>query len=203
MLEIYLIRHGLTSWNKEKRFQGSQDIPLAKEGIIQAEKTKNRVKNLHFTAVYSSDLQRAYQTARIIADSQGLAVTSLPEIREICMGDWEGMIWDEIEREYSEILQVWKTTPSKAEVPNGERLEEVGRRAYRTLWDLAQKHKDDQRILLVSHGVVIGTILCQITGLSLDEWYRSYSQGNTAVNVIQFDGEMFHPVLINCTRHCS
>ncbi|MCK4259940.1 MAG: histidine phosphatase family protein [Halanaerobiales bacterium] len=200
MLEIYLLRHGVTPWNVERRFQGSQDILLSEEGVRQAEKARDRLIDLEFDAIYSSDLKRAYQTAEIIAKPHGIDVIPLEGIREINMGDWEGMLWDDIQREYADIHQVWVERPTMAAVPNGEGVIKAHQRAFRTFIELAQKHISDQRILVVAHGLINGTILCRIDEMSLDEWFQM-RQGNTAVNIIQFDGKEFCSTLINCTKH--
>ncbi|AZR73358.1 hypothetical protein BBF96_08160 [Anoxybacter fermentans] len=202
MLEIYLVRHGQTSWNAERRFQGQTDIPLSEKGIKQAKLVKDRLRYLKFDAIYSSDLKRAYETARIISEPHGIEVVSLAGLREINMGVWEGLTWDDIQRDYAEIHKIWIERPTLAKIPNFEGLANAARRAYKTFSEIALRHKDDQRILIVGHGLINATILCQIEGISLDDWSHMH-QGNTAINIVEYDGKVFRVVLVNCTRHCE
>ena len=85
-----------------KRAQGHADIALTDEGRIQALHAANELAHLKLAAVYSSDLQRAYDTAKVIADSQGLEVTVDPDLREIDQGEWEGLTVDEIRSRWPE-----------------------------------------------------------------------------------------------------
>lgn len=202
MLEIYLIRHGLTPWNAEKRFQGHKDIALSDEGIEQAKRTRDRLQDLHFDAVYSSDLQRAYQTAQIIAKPHGIPVTPVPELREIHMGDWEGLTREEVKQGYANIFSVWRETPTRAEVPHFEGIQRVATRASQAFQALAEKHQDDERILIVSHGMLNAIILTLLNEGDLDQCHQ-VRQGNTAVNIITYDGKQFTCTLINSTTHCD
>ncbi len=200
MLEIYLVRHGLTLWNAEKRFQGSKDVSLSEEGIKQAMKVRDRLKELKFDAIYSSDLKRAFRTAEIIAEPHVMDVIPVKEIREINMGDWEGLTWDEIARDYVDIHRAWTERPTMAAIPNSEGVIKANQRAFKAFNELTTKHKDDQRILIVSHGLINATILCRIEEINLDDWFNMH-QNNTAVNIIEYAQKEFKPVLVNCTKH--
>ena len=92
MLRIFLIRHGATEWNKESRLQGTSDIHLSTEGFHQAITLAEHVPFTHVEAIYSSDLARAMETAKIIAERFNLTVKPMPELREMNYGDWEGRL---------------------------------------------------------------------------------------------------------------
>lgn len=202
MLEIYLIRHGLTPWNAEKRFQGHKDIPLSEVGVEQAKRTRERLRVLHFDAAYASDLTRAYQTAEIIAEPHGIPVTPMCEFREIHMGDWEGLTRDEIKARYANIFAIWLEKPTLAQIPNFEGVENVANRAEKAFRALAEKHRKDQRIFIVGHGLLNAMILTRLTGGELDHCHQ-VKQGNTAINIVTFDGKVFTCSVINCTTHCD
>lgn len=202
MLQIYLVRHGLTPWNLEKRFQGSKDISLSEEGIRQAEQTRDRLQDVAFDAIYASSLKRAFETAEIIAEPHGIKVTPLDQLQEICMGVWEGLTWDEIQEQQPEVHRIWVEKPTMAPIPESEGVSKAARRANQAFRELAEKHKDDQQILIVSHGLINACILCQIEEMELDDWYQM-RQGNTAVNIIEYDGNKFDLKLVNCTKHCD
>ena len=93
---VYLVRHGETAWNRERRFQGHQDVPLSPAGLFQAERLAQRLKSETFDAVYSSDLKRAVQTAEIVARELALPVVTLKGLRERSMGEWEGLTQEEV-----------------------------------------------------------------------------------------------------------
>ena len=96
MAKWYLIRHGETEWNTLGKYQGSSDIPLSSKGIQQAEKLKEKMSSISLSAIYSSDLQRAYKTAKPIALSHHLSIQPLDLIREINFGEWEGYTVEEL-----------------------------------------------------------------------------------------------------------
>lgn len=148
-----LVRHGETDWNKEKRCQGWTDIPLNETGILQAKNISKQIKKEDFSAVYTSDLKRAFQTAQIINESLHLPVNAVKELRELNHGQAEGEkdIW----KIYGDILKIMydNTHPDcfQIRIPFGENRKEVLERLLPFLKKIAQKHKG-KNVLLVSHG---------------------------------------------------
>lgn len=202
MLEIYLIRHGITLWNAERRFQGQTDIPLSEVGRRQAMQTRDRLQQLHFDAIYSSSLKRAYETAQIIAGPHHLEVTPVDDLCEIHMGIWQGQTISEIQSKYPEIFHIWQASPTKAVIPECEGVVNAAERSFRAFKTIGERHQSDERIAIVAHGLVNAVIITQILGEELD-YYHDKRQGNTAVNIINFDGRDFSCVLLNCTSHCD
>ena len=88
---VYFIRHGQTDWNVQRRFQGNLDIPLNETGRNQARQIAARFAGMHWSRIYHSPLSRAAETARIVCAQSPVEMVSVPDLREICMGDWEGM----------------------------------------------------------------------------------------------------------------
>jgi alpha-ribazole phosphatase len=159
-MNLLLIRHGQTNWNLEQRFQGQSDIPLNDIGRKQAQALAERLVAEQFDAIYSSDLQRATETADIIRKS-GFQPDTCPDprLREIHFGDWEGMIYDEIKAKYPETLAAWENDIFKNAPPHGETLEGLAVRVHSMLNELHEKH-EDQNILIVAHGGVLQTLIC-------------------------------------------
>jgi alpha-ribazole phosphatase len=155
-MKLLLIRHGQTNWNLEQRFQGQSDIPLNETGRKQAQALADRLSAEPFDAVYSSDLQRATETAKIICASQ---IHSDARLREVNFGDWEGLIYDEIKAKYPEPLAAWEADIFKNAPPHGETLEGLAVRVQSMLDELRKKN-DDQNILIVAHGGVLQTLIC-------------------------------------------
>ncbi|MBI4759502.1 MAG: histidine phosphatase family protein, partial [Chloroflexi bacterium] len=95
-MRLLLVRHGETDWNAEERYQGTTDVPLSAQGRAQAQALTSRMAGEVLDAIYASDLQRAWQTAEVIAAPHGLPVRPEPRLREIDFGAWEGLTFDEI-----------------------------------------------------------------------------------------------------------
>jgi len=148
---IFLVRHGATEWNVHKRAQGHADIALTDEGRRQAVHAANELAHVDVDAVYSSDLQRARETARVIAESHGLDVKVDPDFREIDQGEWEGLTVDEIRRGWPDL---WGPARHFSARPGGETPQQVRTRALAALERAVAAHPDGT-IVIVSHG---GTI---------------------------------------------
>jgi broad specificity phosphatase PhoE len=200
MSKLYLIRHGETEWNKAQRSQGcSNDIPLSEEGRIQAEAIAKRLKDENIDMFFSSHLRRANETARIIAELHKKDVEVFQEFREINMGSWEGLYFDEIKENYSEVLKIWRETPHLAKIPMAETLIDLKERSMKKLLEILNSHPD-KNILIVSHGITIKTIITSIMGIELSNLHK-ISQDNTALNIFEYKDGIFYTKLINDTCH--
>ena len=93
-MELYIIRHGETKWNSEKRLQGRSDIELNEYGIELARITSEALKDVKFDRIYSSPLKRAYETAEILRGSRKLDIICDDRLKEMCFGDYEGKVTD-------------------------------------------------------------------------------------------------------------
>ena len=180
--KIFLVRHGLTMWNNERRYQGHTDTKLSPEGIEQAVLLQKRMQHENLSAVYSSDLQRAYETARIIAQPHNLEVEVCPDLREINFGVWEGLTYNDIEINYPDLLKLWLETPHLLNIPKGESFLLVKERAIKSIKGIIKSnHKED--VLIVTHGGTIAALICAIKEKSLKEMWQ-YKQSNTSVTTL-------------------
>jgi uncharacterized phosphatase len=149
MTSLYLVRHGETDWNAQRRIQGSTDIPLNDTGRRQAETTGRLLARRRWDGVFSSPLSRAAETASIIARELGMAAPErLDGIVERNYGEAEGLDWEQIEQRF----------PGDLPVPGRETREEVTARAIPALVGLAQA-RPGQSLIVVSHGGVIRSVL--------------------------------------------
>jgi probable phosphoglycerate mutase len=140
---ILLARHGETDWNAARRVQGHTDVPLNERGREQARALAEELADEPLEAVYASDLLRAHETARIVAERKGLHVTVLPELRERNFGTWEGLTDVEV---FERFPQARTGTWGDAET-----REELSHRILAALRRIAERHPDG-RVLVVAHG---------------------------------------------------
>jgi broad specificity phosphatase PhoE len=186
MTELWLIRHGQTDWNLDGRYQGQSDVPLNAAGLAQANVFAASLDGRKFSALYSSDLLRAYQTAQVIAQRVGLAVQTDPRLREINQGDWQGRTVDEIRMIYNESKQAHRglIDPATARAPGGESVLEVSQRMAQAADDIARAVPGGP-VLVVSHGLALATLYCQARGIDLGQVY-TYIAENTEAAVIEW-----------------
>jgi len=196
---VYLVRHGETVWNKERRFQGVTDVPLSDRGRWQAARLARRFRHTGLSAIYSSDLSRAYETARIIAEPHGLEVRIMPEFREMNFGEWEGLSASEISEGYGSLYEDWLADPGAVPPPGGESLESVLSRALQGLQRLVLLH-EDQEILVVTHGAVLMALGCHVNGEPFASFWRYY-QANSAVCSLTMTNGVPLLVTVNDVSH--
>ncbi|MEO6533322.1 MAG: histidine phosphatase family protein [Pseudolysinimonas sp.] len=182
MTDLYLVRHGETDWNRQRRIQGLTDIPLNETGRAQAQATGMLLARRHWDAIFSSPLGRAVETASIIAAEVGLAEPTLIDaLVERNYGDAEGLDWLEIERNY----------PRGTVVPGRESREQVGERVVPALMQLAAEHAGEA-LLIVSHGGAIRAVLNQVEpsashGMITNGSVHSFRLEDGALRLIAFD----------------
>ncbi|MEK9775328.1 MAG: histidine phosphatase family protein, partial [Quisquiliibacterium sp.] len=138
--ELIMIRHGVTAWNKDRRFQGQIDIALDDEGLRQAGLLGKALAGAALAAVYASDLTRARQTAGPIAAALGLPVLAEPGLRERHYGAFEGRTWDELSSEHAADFARWRARDPDFVLPGGgETLLALHQRVEATLRTLAAR----------------------------------------------------------------
>lgn len=188
--EIILIRHGVTAWNRERRFQGQIDIPLDDEGRLQAMQLARALGSEPLAAVYSSDLSRARQTAEPLARALGQNLILETGLRERFYGAFEGRTWDELQRDHAEDFSRWRAREVDFELPgSGESLRVLQDRVAVTLRSLAERHPGE-KLAAVSHGGVLDCAYRIATGLGIGE-PRQHELLNASVNRIRYDGGSF------------
>ncbi len=177
------MRHGVTAWNRERRFQGQLDTPLDEQGFEQARRTGRRLAEWPLAAVYTSDLLRARQTAEAIAAPHGLALQVEPRLRERHYGRFEGRTYDEIERIDPQGYARWRARePSFALPGGGETLRSLYERVEAALRDLALRH-EGETVAVVTHGGVLDCAFRMATGLGI-EAPRTHELLNASLNRI-------------------
>jgi len=182
VIELWVVRHGETDWNVSRRIQGWTDIPLNVLGQSQAERLAEKLQGIPFQIVISSDLQRAYQTAKTLAAHIHCDVATNTLLREQCFGRAEGLLRDDVDRKF----------PHGA--PDAESKQTLALRARNLLQTVSNQYASG-RILCVSHGGMIRCIL-QVVGETTVPIIR-----NTSVSKLTFDGQSWRATYINWTEH--
>lgn len=186
-MQIFLVRHGATDWNLQGRCQGATDLDLNEVGVRQAKKIATALTNEKIHGIYSSDLKRARQTAQFFGLHHQLPVHIEADVRELDHGELEGLTFAEIKENYSQFIQCWRTEPAEIQVPGGERLVDVARRAWNGLNRIAQRHAAKETVVVVSHNFPILGIICRITGTHLNN-YRAFHLDPCGVTRLNHDG---------------
>lgn len=186
MARFFLVRHGETIWNRERKYQGQSDIPLTDEGRIQAQSLSERLKDEKIDVIYASDLGRTMETAEIIAEYHGRKVVPAAPMRELSFGIWEGLTYDEIIQKWPKEYKRWQDNPYNEKPPEGETLSELCERTSGFLMKAAKEHPDG-RILVVSHAGPIRAILSVLLNLEQKLFWK-FKISNTSLTVLEYGG---------------
>lgn len=188
--DILIIRHGQTAWNTQKRLQGHSDIPLNENGRLQAVTLAEILRDEPLDAIFSSDLQRAYQTAYEIAKIHNLPVHQDRSFRERCYGICEGMKDGEIREAYPESYKAWYAADPDHFFPDGERKTESPRqfhhRAVNAIREAATRYPG-KKIAIVTHFGVIETAYRTAQNIPLGTHCRMPVL-NTSINRFRWTG---------------
>lgn len=177
---LIAVRHGETAWNRVSRIQGHTDIPLNEAGLWQARQVGEAVAAEGIDAIYSSDLQRAADTARAIGQAAGVPVQLDVALRERHFGELEGLTHDEINTRWPEQARRWRGRDPDYGPQGGEALKDFHARCVGALTRLAQRHPG-QTVVLVAHGGVLDCFYRAANGVDLSV-PRSWTIGNATIN---------------------
>lgn len=201
MVRLLLVRHGETAWNTAGRFQGQTDLPLSTAGQCQAKALGRALTAERVHALYSSDLQRTWETARIIAASLHLTVQPEPRLREMAFGHWEGLTFAEIQQRDPHTLAAWQADPEHMAPPGGETLLQVTDRVRTALHRLVS-HCQEETVVLVAHGGPLRILLCLALGLaSRAYWQFAITPGSLSELQVYEQGAVL--TRLNDTHHCN
>jgi len=181
---LIVVRHGQTVWNSEGRFQGHLDSELTPDGIIQAQGLARRLQTHRFSALYSSDLGRAAETARIIAAATGHTLVTDARLRERNLGVFQGLRSEEIRAAYPEAHELYRGRDPDYVVPGGESLRQQVERNVACFEELAHKHSGDA-VVIVTHGGVLSGFFRHVLSIPLTA-PRRFDFRNCGLNVFTY-----------------
>jgi 2,3-bisphosphoglycerate-dependent phosphoglycerate mutase len=166
-MECWLVRHGESTWNAVGRFQGGLDAPLSPRGHAQAAALAAGLSATRFDALYTSPLRRARDTALACGTAVGLDPVPVDGLREVGLGDWEGLTLDTVRAQQGDHYGRWLDAPVDHPPPGGESMASLAERVRAALDALSRRHADG-RVLVVSHGGAISSALCAWLGRPLN-----------------------------------
>lgn len=202
MTRLLIVRHAESAFNCENRIQGHQDSCLSAKGLRQAARLGLRVFKRHrIDRIYSSDLGRAFATtAEIAKHHPRLKVVRDPLLREINLGDWEGLTPAEVDRRYRMGYQRWLRKPSAMRIPNGEPMARFRARVTSRVRAIARANRG-RTVLVVTHGGVITALVADWLKADFDRVLLNLSIDNTSITIVEETDARVRLRAINDTAH--
>ena len=201
-MKFYLVRHGETEWNKLGKFQGLTDVSLNERGLDQARDSARAALGWGPSALYASSLTRTVQVAEEIRKVTGVPMVTDPGLRELSLGDLEGVTGAEMRAGWPGVYQAWRNNPADVVMPNGESLTQLQERAWRVILEIEQAHVGDEDVVVVSHNFTIRTIICAILDIPLYNFHRM-ALGLGSLCTFESDGNGRRLITYNCNSHLS
>lgn len=199
-MRLYLIRHGQTTWNRERRIQGWSETPLSEAGQEQALRLAERLRGVPLTAVYSSTLERAVQTARPLADATGAELAFDDRLKEQGLGVLEGLTDVEIQERFPELWGEVQNSTRWVSFPHGEARETLLTRVAGLLADLERRH-DGHQLAVVSHGGTLGVLLCHLLEIADPSRSAPFQLHNGSLSLLVRDRDRWRLVALNDVGH--
>jgi broad specificity phosphatase PhoE len=196
---LLLVRHGQSTWNSEHRIQGQLDPPLSDEGRRQATRVGRRLARHRFAGFYSSDLKRALETASAIGAVTGGSPNPTTGLREIFLGEWEGLNTQELAQRFPEAWARWIEEPSWDVVPGGEGAAAFESRVVAEMDSILARHEHGD-VLVVTHGGVIQVALHRIVGRP-NHGLFPFRIENASISVIEKRNGRYVVSGVNDTSH--
>ncbi len=188
-MQIYLLRHGETEENKSRFYYGKLDVSLNEAGIDQSRKAGELLKETKFDSIYISERKRTRETAEAALNNKNLNLIIDKRINEIDFGKFEGKNYEQIQNEFPSEYEMWKNNWKEFAPPSGESYRQFYSRTKEFLDDIL--NKEQENVLVVTHGGVIRTIYCCVLDGNLDLYWK-FSSKNCDISIIKYEyGNLF------------
>ena len=201
-MKFYLLRHGETEWNKLGKFQGLTDVSLNDRGLAQARDFARAALSWDHSVIYASSLTRTVQVAEEVRKLSGAPVVTEPGLRELSLGDLEGVTGAEMRSGWPGLYETWCNNPAEVAMPNGETISQLQNRAWEVIQRIEHSHAGDAGVVVVSHNFTIRTIICAILEIPLHNFHRM-SLGLGSLCTFESDGNGRRLTTYNCNSHLS
>lgn len=195
-MEIYIVRHGQTEWNKEKRLQGSTDIALTEKGVAMAVESGRNLMDTHFNRIYTSPLSRARVTAEGFRGGRDIPILADDRLRELSFGSYEGHTLEELlAQDPACTFQYFFSDPARYKAPSdGETLEHLIDRASRFLTEEIEPLAENPsitRVMLVAHGAINKALMCHVRQHGVEEFWSGGLQRNCNVIILDYSNQKY------------
>jgi alpha-ribazole phosphatase len=192
---VYLVRHGSVVGAETRRFIGHLDVPLSPLGERQMARLASRLRAVTLDAVYASDLERARQSAEILAAPHGLHPLPVPALREFAMGRWEGLTAEQIRGQDDVAFATWMADVAGYQFPEGESLAQLAGRAWPAFERIVAAHAGGA-VAIVAHGGTNRMILCRALGVRAER-LLALGQDYAALSVLECSADRWTLCLLN------
>ena len=198
-MQLWLVRHGESTWNQDRRFQGARDAELSERGREQARALARALAGMRVDALYTSPLGRARDTAMACGEALGVRPVVVDDLREVGLGEWEGLPVETVVERYGDHYWRWLTLPGDHPPPGGEPMAALQRRVTAAIEAIRAPHAGG-RVLVVTHGGAIASLLCGCLGLGLNAVWRLRID-NASITRVELPGGRL--LALNDTRHLA
>ena len=197
---IYLVRHGQSESNILSTFTGQLDARLSETGVLQAQRVKDYFNGVKIDAIYSSDLIRAVNTIKPLANERNLPVITDKNFREIDGGKWQGVVFDEIAEKYKADMQVWISDLKNARCTGGESVVELGERVCKALKNVCEQNAN-KTIIIATHATPVRAILSFVEVGSVENIGKVKWSPNASITKLYFNGKNFKIEILGDSAH--
>ena len=195
MVKFIIARHGYSQFNKSKQFTGQYDVNLNAIGYLQAEEVgKYVLENYKVDKIYSSDLKRAIDTAKPIAEALKLPILTRKNLREMYLGEWERKSFEEVKEKYPNDYNEWVTDLGFARATGGESSKELIVRVSEEFERIA-KENEGKTVFIATHGGAIRALICAWLRVPLEEMKNIQLVANGSITVIEYDNETKNAII--------
>lgn len=185
---LYMTRHGQTLWNEVGKMQGQLNSELTELGKQQAIWLGERLNDVDIEIIISSSSKRAVDTAELIRGSRDIKIVKKEGLREMHLGSWQGMYFQDIKENYPKAYDDFWHHPHKYEPVDGESFEQLNQRVVNEVESIIKKY-EDKNILIVTHGVVLRALITYFEHKALKEFWQGIHMDSTCLNLLEINGE--------------
>jgi len=203
-MNLYIIRHGESTWNSQNKIQGNSNPGLSRFGRLQARLLAGRFAKIKVEKIYSSPLLRASQTARAMGKALKLKIIMKEQLKEVMLGDWEGRTPEEIDSIYNDMYKKWlRRGPTKIKIPRAEDIGLFRKRIDEALDDIIRENQHKENVVVVTHGGVIASFLARLLKADFNRMVLNLHIPNTCVTLVAFKKRKGCLIHIADTLHLS
>ena len=189
--KIIFVRHGETDWNAIRRIQGHSESQLNETGKLQAAALRPRIEAMGIDSIYCSPSDRTTETKEILTQNLPLETNYDPDLKEILLGPWEGMMWSDIEKDHPGEVRHFREQPELFKLEGAETFQQMQDRGLKILNKIVKESTAARKscVLVVSHGAFIKTLMAGVAGIPVSRLGEQAALPNCSVSIVRVDGE--------------